>query len=120
MSEYQKPASWSSYEQLVEDCRGWLVSERALAASTIDYYVRAACLLVSECEGRDLRGLTLAEVTEFMVRHSRRLAVGTARNLAVGLRSSLTWLHVEGCIDRQLARLCRHRRDRASRACHAG
>jgi site-specific recombinase XerD len=103
MSEYPRLASWSSYEQLVEDYRGWLATERALAASTIDYYVRAASLLVSECEGRDLRGLTLAEVTEFMVRHSRRVAVGTARNLAVGLRSFLTWLHVEGCIDRQLA-----------------
>ena len=103
MSEYPKAASSSSCVQLVEDYRGWLVTERALAASTIGYYVLAARLLVSECEGRDLRDLTLAEVTEFMVRHSRRLAVGTAKKLAVGLRSFLTWLHVEGRIDYQLA-----------------
>jgi site-specific recombinase XerD len=79
------------------------VSERALAASTIGYYVSAARLLVAECEERDLQQLTLGEVTEFMVRHSRRLAVGTARNLAVGLRSFLGWLHVQGCIDQRLA-----------------
>ncbi len=103
MSEHPRAASPSDYGQLVEDYRGWLVTERALAASTVSYYVSAARLLVAECEGRDLRGLTLAEVTEFMVRHSHRLAVGTARNLAVGLRSFLTWLHVQGCIERQLA-----------------
>ena len=103
MGEIPKAASSSSCVQLVEDYRGWLVTERALAASTIGYHVVAARLLVSECEGRDLRDLTLAEVTEFMVRHSRRLAVGTAKKLAVGLRSFLTWLHVEGRIDYQLA-----------------
>jgi integrase/recombinase XerD len=103
MSEHQKTAAPSSSVQLVEDYRSWLVTERALSPSTVDYYVRAARLLLSERGGRDLRDLTLAEVTEFMVRNSRRLAVGTAKNLAIGLRSFLTYLHVEGVIDRQLA-----------------
>jgi site-specific recombinase XerC len=103
MSEHPEATSASEYGQLVEDYRDWLVPERALAAKTIAYSVAAAHLLVSECEGGDLRDLTLAGVTEFMVRHGRRLGVGTARNLAVGLRSFLTWLHQQGCIDRQLA-----------------
>ena len=102
MSEHPNASSPSPVE-LVEAYRGWLVNERALAPSTVSYYVSAARLLVSESEGRDLQDLTLAEVTEFMVRHSRRLAGGTARNLAVGLRSFLAYLHVEGRIDRQLA-----------------
>ena len=103
MSEHPVAACTSSNVQLVEDYRTWLVSERALAPSTISYYVRAARLLLSECAGNDLRDLTLAEVTELMVRHSRRLAVGTAKNLAVGLRSFLSYLHVEGRTDQQLA-----------------
>jgi integrase/recombinase XerD len=102
MSEHPN-ASPPSPVELVEAYRGWLVNERALAPSTVSYYVSAARLLVSESEGRDLQDLTLAEVTEFMVRRSRRLAGGTARNLAVGLRSFLTYLHVEGRIYRQLA-----------------
>ena len=103
MSEHPNATWLSSSVQLVEDYRSWLVTERALAPSTIGYYVRAARLLLSECGGRDLRDLTLAEVTEFMVRHSHRLGVGTAKNLAVGLRSFLTYLHVEGRTDQQLA-----------------
>ncbi len=103
MSEHPNASSPSPFVELVEAYRGWLVNERALAPSTVSYYVSAARALVTECEGRALRDLTVGEVTEFMVRHSRRLAGGTARNLAVGLRSFLTYLHVQGSIDRQLA-----------------
>lgn len=103
MSEHPKAISVSSYVQLVEDYRNWLVTERALAPNTIRYYVPAARLLLSECGGRVLRGLTLADVTQFMVRHSRRLSVGRAKALASGLRSFLRYLHLEGVTDQQLA-----------------
>ena len=103
MSEYPKEASSSSAVELVEDYRGWLVTERALAANTIDYYVRAARLLLWELEGRDLAELTLGEVSGVMVRHSRRLGVGSAKNLATGLRSFLGYLYLRGLSDRQLA-----------------
>src|SRR6202521_5081032 len=103
MSEYPKEASSSSAVELVEDYRGWRVTERALAANTIDYYVRAARLLLWELEGRDLAELTLGEVSGFMVRHSRRLGVGSAKNLATGLRSFLGYLYLRGLSDRQLA-----------------
>jgi integrase/recombinase XerD len=103
MSEYPKAASSSSAVELVEDYRGWLVTERALAENTIDYYVRAARLLLWELEGRDLAELTLGEVSGFMVRHSRRLGVGSAKNLATGLRSFLGYLYLRGLSDRQLA-----------------
>jgi integrase/recombinase XerD len=103
MSEHPKSTSPGSNVQLVEDYRSWLVTERALASNTIDYYVRAAGLLLSECGGRELPELTLAEVTEFMVRHSRRLGVGSAKNLATGLRSFLGYVYLRGLTDRQLA-----------------
>jgi integrase/recombinase XerD len=103
MSEHEKASSRCSDAELVEDYRDWLVTERGLAPKTIAYYVPAARLLLAEQGGRDVRDLTLVEVTEFMVRQSRRLARGTARNLAAGLRSFLRWLHVRGYLDRQLA-----------------
>jgi integrase/recombinase XerD len=103
MSEHPKGTFPGTNVQLVEDYRGWLVNERALAPSTISYYVRAARLLLSEQGGQDLRDLTRAEVTQFIVRHSRRLKVGSARNLATGLRSFLGYLFLRGLTDHQLA-----------------
>lgn len=103
MSEYPKAASSSSTVEMVEQYRGWLVTERALAANTTDYYVRAARMLLREFEGRELAELTLAEVSGFMVRHSRRLGVGSAKNLATGLRSFLGYIYLRGVTDRQLA-----------------
>jgi hypothetical protein len=44
-------------EELVACYRGWLVSERSLAPSTIKYYVSSARLFLSDCDGRDLRSL---------------------------------------------------------------
>lgn len=103
MSEHPKSSLPGSNVQLVEDYRSWLVTERALAASTIGYYGRAARLLLSEFGGRELPELTLAEVADFMVRHSRRLGVGSAKNLATGLRSFLGYLYLRGVTGRQLA-----------------
>ena len=103
MSEHPKSTSASPYPQLVGDYRSWLVTERAMAANTIAYYVRAARLLLSELEGRDLAELTLGEVSGFMVRHSRRVGVGSAKKLATGLRSFLGYVYLRGFSDRQLA-----------------
>lgn len=93
----------AAQERLVEDYRQWLAVERALAESTIRYYVRAARRFLSECVGPDLKSLNTSDVTGFMVRQCPRFEVGTAKNLAVGLRSFLGYLYVEGLIDRQLA-----------------
>ena len=92
----------STPEALVEDYRHWLVAERSLAPTTIRYYVSAARLFLVGCDGHDLKSLTVGDVTGFMVRECPRLSVGTAKNLAVGLRSFLGYLFVEGITDRQL------------------
>jgi site-specific recombinase XerD len=89
--------------ELVEGFREWLVSERRLAASTVKYYVRGARLFLGEQDGRDLAGLALGEVSSFMVGECRRLGVGSAKNLATGLRSLLWYLYLEGVTDRELA-----------------
>lgn len=88
---------------LVEDYRYWLVTERSLAASTVKYYVAGARLFLSEVDERDLKSLTLGEVTGFVVRHCPRLSVGNAKNLATSLRSLLGYLYLQGLTDRQLA-----------------
>lgn len=93
----------SPVEDLVEDYCEWLVSERGLASNTVEYYVHGARLFLEDRDGRDLAVVTLGEVSSFMVRECRRLSVGSAKNLATGLRSLLRYLYLEGITDRELA-----------------
>src|ERR1039458_6520851 len=87
MSDQRGVALTGTLEELVEDYRGWLVVERSLAPSTVSYYVSAARLFLSEHDRRDLKSLSLGEVTSFVVRQCPRFSVGTAKNLVTGLRS---------------------------------
>jgi len=103
MTVHHEKAPTGCLEALVEDYRYWLVTERSLAASTIKYYVAGARLFLSEVDQRDLKSLTLGEVTGFVVRHCPRLSVGSAKNLAASLRSLLGYLYLHGLTDRQLA-----------------
>jgi integrase/recombinase XerD len=103
MSDQGATRLTSPVEELVEGYGDWLVSERRLAASTVDYYVRGARLFLGELGGQDLAVLGLGEVSSFMVRECRRLSVGSAKNLATGLRSLLRYLYLEGVTDRELA-----------------
>jgi site-specific recombinase XerD len=88
---------------LLEDYRYWLVTERCLASSTVRNLVKGARLFLSEFDGRDLGSLTVRDVSGFMVGHSSRLSVESAKRLAGSLRSLLSYLYVEGFTDRQLA-----------------
>jgi integrase/recombinase XerD len=81
---------------LIEDYRCWLVTERSLAVSTVRYYVAGARLFLSEFDERELRSLTLGEVTGYVVRRCPRLSVGNAKNLATSLRSLLGYLYLQG------------------------
>jgi len=103
MSDQRPTTLTSPAEDLVEGYREWLVSERRLAANTVEYYVHGARLFLGERGGQDLAVLTLGEVSSFMVRECRRLGVGSAKNLATGLRSLLRYLYLEGVTDRELA-----------------
>ena len=92
-----------SVEVLVEEYRRWLVTERCLAPQTMDYLLREARRFLASCDGRDLRSLTLAEVMRFVLQHCSDRNVGSAKRLTYGLRSLLSYLFVEGLIERQLA-----------------
>ena len=103
MSDQGLVVSRGTLDGLVGDFRVWLVGERSLAPSTTRDYVSSARLFLSECYGRDLKSLTLGEVTSFVVRQCPRFSVGRAKSLVAGLRSLLGYLFLEGLTDHQLA-----------------
>ncbi len=84
---------------LLERYRGYLVAERNLATLTVRPYMRVARLFVSSasCAGElDVGRLTTAEVSRFVLAHSRGRSAGTMHNVTVALRSLLRFLHVDG------------------------
>ena len=87
-------------EVLLADYRRYLVSERGLAATTVEHYCSVAGLFLGRCGNRsgelDLDALTAAEVAGFVVRECPARSVGSAKMLVTGLRSLLRFLHVEG------------------------
>lgn len=103
MRDQRGVTSTGPFEELVEQYRGWLATERRLAARTIASYVREARLFLGECDGQDLKGLALDEVTSYVVQGCRQRRWGSAKELVVGLRSLLRYLYLEGITDRQLA-----------------
>lgn len=84
--------------------RRYLATERGLAPSTVDIYVRFArpFLIRFCCPGRRLDELDAAAVTRFVVEQSRRPKAGM-RYLVVALRSLLRFLVVDGVLARDLS-----------------
>jgi integrase/recombinase XerD len=87
-------------EMLVEDYRCYLARERGLVATTVAQYGETARLFLSRCANHtgelDLKALTAAEVTEFVMRECPTRSVGTAKLLVTRLRALLRFLHIEG------------------------
>ena len=62
MSGSGPAALYGKFEVLVDDYRRWLVTERCLAPSTVEYLLREAGRFLADRDGPDLRSLTLGEV----------------------------------------------------------
>lgn len=93
-------------ETLVARYRRYLVSERGLAVGTAEgyvHYVRPFLAAKVGDDGIDLRGLTPADVTNFVLATCPGRARGSAKLTVTALRSLLRFLHVEGLIPRPLA-----------------
>ena len=74
-------------------------------AETVEGYVHAVRPFVAGIGGDrelDLRGLTAAQVTAFVVARCPRQSRGAAKLTVTALRSLLGFLHVEGVIERSL------------------
>jgi integrase/recombinase XerD len=91
---------------LVQRYRTYLISERALAASTIRSYLDVARLFLGsrgDAGGVELGDLCAADVSEFMLAEVAGRSVGSAKYIVCGLRSLLRYLHLEGLSHRPLA-----------------
>jgi len=93
-------------EVLLERYREFLAVERGLTADTVEGYVHAVRPFLAGVGGGggelDLRGLTAAHVTAFVVERCPRQSHGAAKMTVTALRSLLGFLHVEGLIGRSL------------------
>ena len=92
-------------EPVVEEYRGYLVSERALTAAVAGKYTGLAREFLAaweQGEGRGLDGLSAAWVTGYVVAQCRGRAPGSAKFVVTGLRSLLGFLFLTGRIPCQL------------------
>jgi site-specific recombinase XerD len=91
---------------LLERYRSYLLSERGLTPGTARGYLDAIRpFVISRLRGEqlDLAGLTVADVTGFVVAACPGRPQGTAKLIVTTLRSLLTFLHIEGVIAEPLA-----------------
>jgi integrase/recombinase XerD len=98
-------ASVTAAEVLLERFAEYLAVERGLTLETVEGYVHAVGPFVVGLGGDgelDLRGLTAAQVTAFVVACCPRQSRGAAKMTVTALRSLLGFLHVEGVIERSL------------------
>ena len=89
-------------EELLERYRDYLVRERGLTAGTVDRCLRTAGrFLDAQTRGGELqlRGLTAAGVSAYVLGECRRNARGTAKLVITELRSLLRFLHIHGLIE---------------------
>lgn len=95
----------TAIERLLERFGEYLSVERGLTSDTVEGYVSAVRPFLARV-GRggepDLRALTAAQVTVFVVDRCSGQSRGAAKMTVTALRSLLGFLHVEGLIERSL------------------
>lgn len=94
-------------DRLLAVYRGWLVGERGLAEPTVVRYENLARRFLGErmdaVGDRFVEELAGVDVTGFLVRETRRLAVGSAKGRVAELRSLLKFLYLKGFTTRSLS-----------------
>jgi site-specific recombinase XerD len=98
-------AAVTAAEVLLQRFGAYLAVERGVMGETVEGYVHAVRPFVAGLGGGgelDLRGLTAAQVTAFVVARCPRQTRGAAKMTVTALRSLLGFLHVEGLIERSL------------------
>lgn len=103
----EEPLLLSPVEVLVGEYRGWLISDRGLAAMTVlRYETLAGRFLTSRVTPVDelgVSGLDGAVVSRFLLGECGRVCLGSAKGKVAELRSLLRFLHVRGFTPRSLA-----------------
>jgi integrase/recombinase XerD len=93
-------------DELVERYRRYLLVERTLTVGSARVYVRPVRLFLAgfEAAGRvELERITAATVSAFVLAEALRLPGTSIRSVATALRSLLSFLHVQGLVDRSLS-----------------
>lgn len=88
-------------EEILAEYRAYLLGERGLAVSTVDYYRAGARLFLAQA-GADLQGVTAGEVSRFVVRECSVRGTGSAKIVVTVLRSLLRFLFLTGRVDTDL------------------
>ena len=103
----EQPPAVTPVEALVGEYRGWLISDRGLAAMTVLRYETLArrflTARVSVADELGVAGLDGAVVSRFLLGECGRVCLGSAKGKVAELRSLLRFLHVRGLIPRSLA-----------------
>lgn len=91
---------------LERDFVQYLREQRGLSAATLHNYLPFARCFLSECFGQgavELKQLSTADVTEFVLRHAPNLGPACAKLMITALRSFFRFLHQCGELDMDLA-----------------
>ena len=100
------PGAPSPVEVLMASFRGWMVSERGLAAGTVARYERTAARFLAahavHAETLDVAGLTGVDVNAFLLRECGRMSAGSVKGRVAELRALFRFLYVQGLIPLQL------------------
>ena len=95
----------SPVEELLERYRRYLLVERVLRVESARVYVTAIRPFVESFgvgQDLELRGVTAAQVSAFVLAEATRREGTSIRSVATALRSLLGFLHVEGVLERSL------------------
>jgi integrase/recombinase XerD len=88
----------SEADKLIERYRQFLLSERGLAADTVENYLRALGPFLTKHADRPLWDLSAGDVSRFMTSQCRQLSPRSLERLATSLRSFLGFALQEGLI----------------------
>lgn len=101
-----EPVSDAPIDRLLARYRRYLVVERSLASATASGYLAAVRPFLAgraTPDGLALEGLSVADVTAFVVARCPSQPRGSAKLTVTSLRSLLGFLHLEGIVARPLA-----------------
>ena len=100
-----EPVSDAPIDRLLARYRRYLVVERSLASATASGYLAAVRPFLASratLDGLALEGLSVADITTFVVAHCPSQPRGSAKLTVTSLRSLLGFLHLEGILPRSL------------------
>lgn len=90
-------------DPLLVEYRGWMVTDRGLAATTVLRYERLAGRFLEWLDGKQLGSVTGREVSVFLLEETERVSVGSAKGRVAEMRSFLGFLFLTGRTDHALA-----------------